>query len=59
MKKEVKPGDLIKSFAIPKAAAICQKLKGEANNYGWYENNGVWYPHRLPTVQEVMQDKFK
>ena len=26
--------------------------------YAYYQNEGLWYPHRKPTVSEIVNNKF-
>jgi len=30
----------------------------EKKNYGWYKVGNTWYPHRKPTLKEILTNNF-
>lgn len=56
MKISVNPSQLKKFEEIKNAKNI--HLVKNPNWYGWYLSNGVYYPHRKPTVNEILNNKF-
>ena len=54
--KEVKPSQL-KEFEEIKSLKNIHLVKNP-NWYRWYLDNGIYYPHRKPTVNEIVKNKF-
>lgn len=57
MNKQIKPSDL-RDFEDVKSEA-CYRIE-RPDFYGWYfdKEAKVWFPHRKPTVDEIMNDRF-
>lgn len=55
-KQQIKPSQLKEFEEIKNAKNI--HLVGNPDWYRWYLSNGIYYPHRKPTVNEIVNNKF-
>jgi len=54
--KQVKPSDLKKINELP-TGSIIQPIENP-EWYAYYYDNGMWYPHRIPTLDETIKNEF-
>jgi hypothetical protein len=59
---QIKPSEL-KSWAVvkeePKKHSVATKAIKQPDWYSYYERDGLYYPHRKPTISEIVNDRFK
>ena len=59
---QIKPSDT-KNWDIirfdPKKQSETTKALKHPEWYAFFLNDGLWYPHRKPTVSEIIKDEFK
>ena len=55
----IKPSQLKSWDNIDQSKASTQNTTGHPEYYGWFEHeSGIFYPHRLPTINEIVNDEF-
>ncbi len=57
----IKPSNLKEWANIDQSKAVTDSVpKSMEYIYGWYlSTDGKYYPHRKPTVNEILNNKFK
>jgi len=58
---QIKPSDTMKwdvvRFDYKNHSQATKELKNP-DDYAYYKNEGLWYPHRKPTVSEIIKNQF-
>ena len=57
----IKPSDIKKWDVVkhePKNHSRATKELKNPDHYGYYQSEGQWFPHRLPTISEILKDTF-
>ncbi len=55
---ETKSWDVIKYEPASKQSMAVKTLL-HPEWYNFYINDGIWYPHRKPTISEIINNQFK
>jgi len=55
----IKPSQLKSWDNIDQSKASTDNTAGHPEYYGWFQHeSGIFYPHRLPTINEIINDEF-